>query len=89
MEKEFQIVETGPLANIHIDSLSATLKTYQTIKSLDLLEYMVSNFKSSLKSMPDWLSKIKQTYSNGWPQKSQPWSRKTAQMKSSQTVIDL
>ena len=42
MEKELQSVEESPKANMHIDSLRATLKKYQTGKLQDLVAYMDS-----------------------------------------------
>ena len=43
-------LEENPEAEIHIDLLKMTLKTYQTGKCLAMMEFMVSGSKNSRRS---------------------------------------
>ena len=51
MEKEWQILEEGPKVEIHLNSLKATLKKYQTGKLYDLMANTDSGLKNSHPSM--------------------------------------
>ena len=47
MTRELEGLEEGPKAEIHTDLLKTTLKKYQTGKSHDMMEYMVSGSRNS------------------------------------------
>ena len=47
MTRELEGLEEGPKAEIHIDLLKTTLKTYQNGKHQSMMEYMDSGSRNS------------------------------------------
>ena len=57
MGKELEGLIEDPKAKIHIDSLRTTLKKYHIGKPLAMMAYIDFDFKKSLPSMTDELSR--------------------------------